>query len=138
MEIYLNDKLCQECGGGCCKRLPGIAFPDDFTKPLLETLIKLFKSGKWVIDWWEADEPGYFIRPAIKNCSKLFDPAWRGECIFLTPTGCELSPEKRPIQCRMLEPKADPERCISHAGEKWEAKKAWESYIPIILEAAEG
>lgn len=137
---YINTEVCAECGGRCCKFYPGGAFPDDFAKPLIKSLMEAFKSGKWAIDRHEGDDPDereHYIRPAVKGVNRLFDPSWGGECVFLTSSGCELSPEKRPTQCRMLEPKADPEKCISHAGAKWEAKKAWKPYVKVMLKAAE-
>lgn len=28
---YENHAICAECGGKCCKRMPGIVLPDDLT-----------------------------------------------------------------------------------------------------------
>ena len=142
---YLNSKICKECGGACCKRMPGACFPEDFEKPLLENLMEAFESGNWSIDWWEGDprdnkdnlEKAYYIRPRIKGISKLFDPTWGGECIFLRKKGCALSPEERPTTCRMLEPKPEGKSCISHDGaEKRGAALAWLPFTNIILEAS--
>ena len=136
MKTYLNKKLCTKCGGQCCKHLPGGLYPEDLKKPFKESLIELFKSGKYAIDWLEADSPDYFIRPAIKGVTRLFDPSWGGECVFLTDSGCELLPKYRPYQCRMVEPKPGDGKCVAHAGGKEEIATAWKPYISIILEAA--
>jgi len=142
---YLNSKICKECGGACCKFMPGECFPEDFGKPLLENLMESFKSDNWAIDWWEGDprydegklEKAYFIRPKIKGVNKLFDPSRGGECIFLKEKGCALSPEKRPISCRLLEPKPKGKGCISHNGTgKRGAALAWLPFTNIILEAS--
>jgi len=141
---YLNIELCKECGGSCCKRMPGGCFPEDFGKPLLKNLIEAFKSGNWAIDWWEGDpteknelEKAYYIRPKIKGADNLFDPTFGGECVFLNDKGCELLPEERPLSCRMLEPKPKVENCIHHLGnEKQKAALAWLPFTDMILEAA--
>ncbi len=137
MKTYLNEKLCAKCGGQCCKVCPGALSPEDLTKPLKAALIALFKTGKYAIDWYEAEEQGYYIRAAVKDNNNLFDPTWGGECVFLTDSGCELSLENRPYQCRMVEPVPDPKNCISHSGSKYNISELWAPYIPIILEAAE-
>jgi Fe-S-cluster containining protein len=142
---YLNIKLCKECGGACCKRLPGAAFPKDFgEKSLLENLVKAFKRNKWAIDWWEGDPTGknklekaYYIRPKIKGADNLFDPTFGGECIFLNNKGCELPPEERPLSCKLLEPKPKGKNCIHHLGnEKQKAALTWLPFTDMILEAA--
>ena len=84
MKTYQNKDICTKCGGGCCKQLPGGVSPADLTEVTKESLLKLLQTGKYAIDWWEGDYPEYFIRPAIKNCSSIFDPTWGGECVFLT------------------------------------------------------
>jgi len=136
--MYENDKLCSACGGKCCKRQPGAAFPCDFGQPFdLSKLDKALKSGLWAVDWWEGPLPGYddgdhpqafFVRPAIKGAeNKLFHASWGGECVFLTDKGCILSPEERPLNCKLTEPKED--GCILHKIEgKDDAAKAWLPY----------
>lgn len=111
--------------------------PVDFGKDKKTVVVnfeKALRSGKYAIDWWESTQRGYFIRPAIKGITDIFDGAWKGECIFLTPTGCELSYKLRPTGCRLLEPsKSLSERCQSHGGTKEEAKKAWRLYRKMII-----
>lgn len=142
---YLNYELCKECGGACCKFMPGECFPEDFGEPLLENLIEAFESGNWAIDWWEGDprknedklDRAYYIRPRIKGINKLFDPSWGGECIFLNKKVCILPPEKRPMSCKMLEPKPKGEDCIHHNGTgKREAAIAWLPFTDVILKAS--
>jgi Fe-S-cluster containining protein len=141
---YLNVELCKKCGGKCCKRFPGIAYPEDFKKPLKDSLLKAFTSGNWAIDWYEGDPTGkdelskaFFIRPKIKDVKELFDPSWGGECIFLTKDGCILNPNERPKGCRMLE-SISLKNCILHAAkDKKDAAMAWLPYTKMILDITE-
>lgn len=134
--FYYNEKICKECGGKCCQFLPGCAVPKDIIKlypecKSLECAVeKALLSGKWSIDWYEALEPIYYLRPAIDykktysfgkekvvrtfaNLVKtgkelIFDPAWGGSiCIFLTNKGCKLNKDYRPNQCKRLKPKTN-------------------------------
>ena len=139
---YLNINICKECGGKCCKSMPGSAYPVDFKKPLDKSLLEAFKLGNWAIDWWEGDpinkdilEKAYYIRPRTKNNNNLFDASWGGECIFLNKKGCILKPEERPQSCRLLEPKKN-EKCIHHGKSKHGAAIEWLPYTNIILEVA--
>ena len=127
MTEYVNEEMCAACGGQCCKRLPGIASPEDFSLPDTTQLIEALKSGKWAVDWWEGNNPLYFVRPATKDAiGELFDPSWGGECVFLTEKGCSLPHDQRPSGCRLLEPKEP--HCIAHGAGKEEAGLAWEKY----------
>jgi len=141
-ENFLNTEICKKCGGKCCKRMPGSAYPEDFKKPLLDSLLIAFESGDWAIDWWEGDptdkddlEKAYYIRPRTKDNNDLFDPSWGGECIFLNKDGCILKPKERPQSCRLLEPKENGE-CVNHNNSKRGAAIAWLPYTDIILKAA--
>jgi Fe-S-cluster containining protein len=120
---FAKPDLCTPCGGKCCKRLPGSAYPDDF--PTREALAHALQSGRWAVDWWEGDaregkyELGrtYYIRPAIKGFEgQKFHPSWGGECTFLTPDGCALPGEARPRECRDLEPMENNTKCQMHNG----------------------
>ena len=140
-------EICKKCGGACCKRYPGATIPSQWgknDKEILENLIEAFKSKKWAIDWYEndprrgKDEMGefYFVRPADKLYGDifLFCPLWEGECIFLTPEGCSLPEEKRPLECIALIPREN-WRCVPYFTKK-EASILWIPYKDIILEAA--
>jgi len=140
---YLNIDVCKECGGKCCKLLPGIAHPRDFNKPLAKSLLKAFESGHWGIDWYEGDprqhkdelRKTFFVRPRIKGVKKLFDPAWSGECIFLAYDGCTLKPLERPRGCRLLEP-ISIKKCIPHVPDKEASTRPWIPYQKLILKVA--
>ena len=138
--MYENKKICSACGGQCCNTLPGACFPSDFNLPgdisFLETALK---TGRWAIDWWEGDprqggneySRGFFVRPAIKGQEgKMFDGSWGGVCTFLKNDCCALDADKRPSNCRNLEPKES--GCITHDDSKRGAAIAWIPYYKIL------
>jgi hypothetical protein len=91
--------------------MPGAVHPDDVTQ---EQVTAMLASGRYAIDWWEGDpregmdelSQAEYLRPSIKGMEGWrHDPSWGGECVFLTPTGCELSAAERPSECRALQPR---------------------------------
>lgn len=132
---------CKKCRGHCCKQLPGSAFPQDLGLSrgrILHMLRKRLLSNMWALDWWEGnpisqghdyDGKFYYLRPATTadNRRLVFDPSWHGACCFLTPTGCNLSWRRRPMECRTLKPNTD--NCMSPKGTtKKDAAIAWAPY----------
>lgn len=130
---FENMKICAVCGGKCCKRMPGICFPEDFDND--QSKIKAaIDSGRYCVDWFENfDDQGYYVRPAtVGNEGKKRDPSWGGQCTFLTSHGCKLDHDNRPIECRMLEPVAE-DGCKVHLDRdnmtaKEYASKQWADY----------
>jgi len=148
MQTFQRPEICSQCGGKCCKRLPGTAHPSDFGLPSTRRLSAALRSGRWAIDWWEGDpredreevKRGYWIRPATKGKEgELYDGSLGGKCTFLTLRGCELSPEDRPLQCRLLEPRPGGHgNCKAHHGfTKREDALAWEPYWDLLDNIAE-
>jgi len=151
---FLNEAVCAQCGGRCCKSMPGECHPDDFEKINKNMIKALLESGDYAVDWWEGDPrpgenripQGYYLRPSTtlgKKHHRVFDPSWGGECVFLSKSGCVLSPEDRPWGCRMLEPNPDkatrenPQGCKTHAPygfSKQAAAVAWLPYRRIFRE----
>jgi len=85
-----------------------------FLPTLKISVKKALATGKIAIDWWESDGPIYFLRPATKDkVGVVYDPSWGGQCIFLTPTGCELSKRERPEFCKRVEPNENGD-CDAH------------------------
>jgi hypothetical protein len=129
-----NKNICSACQGGCCKNVPGTAFPEQF--PTAASVITAVNTGQWTIDWWEGDPRigrtdvsiAYFIRPAVKGHEgQRYHPSFGGECTFLTPTGCSLSIECRPYECLEVVPvEGGFPNCKSDAKyEKRQAAIAW-------------
>lgn len=143
-----NDQ-CTICKGACCRRYACAAYPSDFPEPLQESLRAALSSGKWAVDTWEGDprenmlelDEAYFIRPAHKGCTDLLDRPYRGECVFLTESGCELPYDKRPLGGRLLKPRSTlddhctmPESILSA---KQDAAVAWLPYTELIRKLLE-
>jgi hypothetical protein len=136
--MFVNKIICSECGGECCKKMPGSCYPEDFGLPGdFSSLDVALNSGKYAIDWWEGDARGdmeelsktHYIRPATKDkIGVLYDPSWGGECVFLAKDGCVLKEDKRPLGCKKLEPKKNT-KCVTHDNvNKRNAAIAWIPY----------
>lgn len=154
-EGFISPQVCAECGGMCCKSLPGITSPEDWGAPdkdqMQTRLTEALGSGRYSIDWWDGDprkgkhririSKGYFVRPATKrNSGGIYDPSWVGECVFLADDGCTLEHEQRPLECRYLEPKLPAIReksgCDSHGIGKQSMAIAWIPYRKVLKMAA--
>lgn len=98
-----NEEMCSQCKGACCKSSPGIYTSDQFEQVTTEVIVEMLRSGNYGIDWWEADQPTYYIRPRIVNIPEIYG-AWGGECQNLSDKGCTLNFDSRPYECQMLEP----------------------------------
>lgn len=126
----VDDPMCAECGGKCCKNYPGSCYPDDIEPLTAERVIEMVLHERYAIDWYEGDpRPDgdlnhvYFLRPAIRGVTSHLDPTWGGECVFLTDTGCSMSADKRPRECLAIIP-SDPidGHCLAEDG--YEGKEA--------------
>jgi hypothetical protein len=130
-----------------------------------------FATGRWAIDRWygeschEVDrlrDDVLYVRAAEKwheSSADVFhelEPIddddvfsrWIGRmsppshpCTFHGATGCELTFEARPIECRALEPKASPwgkpdNACEAHAGGKRERAIEWAPYQDLLRRVA--
>ena len=117
MKVFKPNKYCEECKGGCCKSMPGACLPEDVARlfpaeSLIESVKLALASKKFSVDWYEASDPIYYLRPAIVGYYKRFDPSWGGQCVLLTDTGCSLSFEFRPNDCKCVDPRKN-HRCPS-------------------------
>lgn len=138
--MYENAELCKQCGGECCKGMPGICSPEDVTGKVLE----LLRTGRYCMDWWEGGENRndglenevYYLRPSTLDevrRGQYRHGSWGGRCTFHGVNGCELRPDERPYGCRMLEPKPN-KLCVNHSEGKEAEVKAW---IPFQFECCE-
>lgn len=157
-----NRVICAECGGKCCQYLPGTYSPEQFGAPDVEAveqhLFDAFVAGTAQVDWYDGDprpqeqwedEDGlsqaYYIRPPTKtNPKAIYHPAWNGEvCLLLTPSGCSLSFDERPVSCQTLNPTPDAAGgCRANEGhpddynQKQDFSIQWLPYADVIDRAA--
>lgn len=108
-----NKKICATCQGFCCKSFAGFNHPNDFLPNIEENILTAIKSGNFCISAHTGDPRGelshiLYVRPNITGkTGKIFDRSLKGQCSLLKDTGCELDFDKRPFQCRDLEPNPD-------------------------------
>lgn len=133
---------CQNCSFNCCGHVPGFYHPQQLGATLAHVkarVVELLLAGQHALDWWEGDiEPSgakgriLMLRPATQGKEgEPADPSWGGTCTFLSPTGCVLAHQRRPLHCLALEP--GPTKCISHWS-KPDAAWAWRPYSETMEE----
>lgn len=145
-QIVIDSPLCAECGGECCKKAPGIYWPEDIEPLTGERILEMVRQEKCAIDWYDGDpRPDgdlwrvYWIRPAIKGVDQPLDPSWGGECVHLTDAGCSVPAGERPRQCLALTPLPIVERRANggcHFDEVYKLKRgpamAWIPYQNLM------
>lgn len=132
---------CRTCGN-CCSMMPGQAVPADFglASPAdIEMLRPFLASGRWAIDWWDADAESnyqrvFYVRPAIAGATRLFDASWGGRCTFLGSGGCE-APVK-PLACATL-PVGRPWVDCRHPASKLDFAFTWLAYQAALVALGE-
>ena len=127
-----NPTVCAKCGGKCCKHYGGLFHPNDFEELTEEALIKVIDKGDISIDWLEPDEEFgyderiYFLRMRHVDAA-IIDPAFMGQCVHLTPTGCDLPFDQRAYGCKSLEVDDDM-NCSKGCYDKYSAAADWLAY----------
>lgn len=107
----MNNALCKECGGSCCKAMGCHISPFDLKEISVQSIIDFIDESMCIsLDWWvgspidndnNSDSRGLFLR--IKNQhAKVIDPSWGDVCSLLTDNGCPLLFEYRPKGAREL------------------------------------
>lgn len=143
----IEHPICRICpsiqrvyrGKNCCSSMPGTCHPDNFNKPLSESVRKALLTGKYSIDWWEGDARGLdalsrtlYVRPATREgVGKIYDASWGGECCFLTQDGCALDYSERPRGCVSLKPDIFAQRCPGDT--KREGALYWINHQEFLL-----
>lgn len=96
-------ELCAPCGGKCCKAAPGAYWPQDFgdTEEVIKMVVRSkLLDGSVVLD----EEHRPCVRPPIADYpdALIQIPRWfhENQCARLTQSGCSLSFDQRPRQCR--------------------------------------
>jgi len=145
---YQNAEVCAACGGECCKKAPGAAWPEDFEEVNEALFLRLAESGDWAVDWWEGPLPGeedqewgprYFWRPKAREDRGLFAPLWFGTCRLLRDDGCALTFDERPSGCRMLVPVPERLGCRycspgGYENPKEDAARKWLPHRQLFLD----
>lgn len=131
--VYEATKECARCGGLCCKRMPGHYSPSDFTDLSFEALKAEIEKGNIAIDWWEADPKEYYLR-ARQLGENVVHGSWGGICVNLTPEGCSLGWDERPLGCKALKPSKY--ECSS-SYTKEQCKNDWKAYDAVLRELVE-
>lgn len=142
--------VCARCGGQCCRTRPGIESPERFMAlpDPSAALATLLLQRKWGLETHygvpytpgvTAPDPDRIIKYPRPMTVGEQDPdnkdhSHPDDCIYLTPTGCELSFEDRPRMCRELIPDSAFE-CETPWGRR-EAALAWLPYQDIIVAAS--
>ncbi len=129
-----NPTLCKQCENCCCQKMPGIYSPKDIMPISADALAAKLAAGEWAIDWWEADKPLQYVRPATKTGPKILDPSWGGECFYFTEAGCSLTFSQRPSNCQALKPGVDkcdlPDKYSKHS-----TALAWQKHHQLLSDA---
>jgi Fe-S-cluster containining protein len=104
-------QFCKDCGR-CCNSYPGGWLPDEMSierqKVLMDSHLAV-----WDSYYREGEGEIHYLRPATvadHQSKKSVSYSWGGRCIFLGKSGCKLSFEERPWECKDLVATA-PEEC---------------------------
>ena len=134
--------LCAQCGGACCRTQPGIDHPARFLAAVdpAGLLAGLLQDHRWVLSLhpWRDEETGiwlalYYPRPALVTehaAQSTLAQADSGDCVFLGPTGCQLSFTERPYLCQVLEPL--PDNGCHAPWTKRDAAIAWRPHQEVV------
>lgn len=138
-EFHGPGKFCADCGN-CCRHYPGGHLPSDFGLDIPAGVRAALESGRYALDWWEGDVDGhdnlscvYYLRPSTKGKEgHIFDPSWGGECTFLTASGCSLSREKMPAECKALRPRTTADGDCPSTLIKEDVCREWRPYQSLL------
>ena len=105
----VNEEICTECGGRCCKQCGCFFSPYDFPEISFDFLQKEIEKGYISIARLDYDiikQPDVYILRVRNQGKPIVDTGYNGrsQCILLTEKGCKLSYENRPKGGRFLIP----------------------------------
>jgi len=136
--------ICVQCGGKCCKQMPGIYCPDDLQPITAAKIARMIAKGVACVDSWEgeirpgAPENALFLRGRTTTDRGPYTASWGGRCAQLTPTGCAMKRKDRPRVCRELQPGAtlDDDCFVPERLSKENCVVAWLPFQDALAEAA--
>lgn len=101
-KFSIDYQLCRQCGGRCCQGHPGL-----WTKP--EQFINDYFREK-PLSRSDMESRLTDLKLTLRDLDGILIPAPQATstgCIFLGNDGCTLPEQKRPDQCRALQPSLD-------------------------------
>ena len=123
--------LCSWCGGKCCKRGPGKAWPSDFNPDVEAGVRAALATGRWeIVESWAIPGDAFYPRPRMTRDMDGWCTFWH------MVSGCELPYAKRPRECRLLEAAGyeDNGDCKGHTGGTGACCRAWRPYREFLRE----
>ncbi len=104
-----------------------------------EQIYFLLNTGMFAVDIYETPtqcnalpQSLYYLRTARKGAERSFDPLRRGECAFLTGSGCSLNHSERPVVCRELIPTPPICRLSSSKFNRKNCAEAWKEHNALL------
>lgn len=135
--VYEPSRQCATCRGKCCQHMPGHYSPADFPDLSFEALKAKIEQGNIAIDWWSNDgEKEYYLR-ARHHGEGVVHGSWGGICVNLSPAGCRLSWEERPLGCRNLKPRENSRGDCKGSYTKEICKNDWKEYSDVLNQLVE-
>ena len=120
-----NLSICSLCKGKCCKRSPGMFSPDQVKKELesIEQSRSIPEGFRVSTRFGRGLSYYHGLAPDTSDTT--------GWCINLTESGCRLSWEERPTECKILIPQPDT-KCLSDLDGLSELIEVWKPYIDLL------
>lgn len=134
--VYEATKQCAKCKGQCCMYMPGHYSPSDFPDLSYDALKTEIEKGGIAIDWWEATPNQYYLR-ARQIGENVVHGSWGGICVNLTPRGCRLSWEERPLGCRSVKPRKNKRGDCVGSYTKEICKNDWQQHSVVLNKLVE-
>lgn len=144
MELFENKELCTRCGGRCCIASGCVYSPKDFRNISLDFdgFKTIIRTGDVAISpIYEVPFIGFnYLALHVRSLNgRICDipystPFGSAPCKLLTPTGCSLSPDKRPTGGRLLKPA--PFQCINYYLNSGRQAEDWLPYQKTLWEVA--
>jgi len=138
----ISTDVCAKCGGKCCKTMPGATKPSQWGSDNYEiknNIEQALNSGNYSVDFYEDSDPVYhkiyYIRPSVVGSKSMISNVPSGTCSFLTPKGCSLDHEHRPVECQNLEAVDPGGSSCQPSSEDFKLEnivRSWEPYQNII------
>ena len=133
-----DQSTCSSCGGECCKWMPGMYHPEDLFSGMSDLQIKqkildMLQSNNTVVTHGELDNKRvYVLTPSAGRHRSWYNMDNFGTCANLSDSGCRLSAQDRPFECRTLVPNKDRKCKPSSDFNRDELLLEWSIYDEVI------